>query len=100
MRVDKYGMGTSDLSVIQRSLNIIRTQLTQTDVETRMRASELMADASKGIIANARKLSAPPKRKLPKPTPIPKSKAKSYNQNPNDTVGYLKSPKPTAEKPR
>jgi hypothetical protein len=100
MRVDKYGMGQSDLSVIQRSLNIIRTQLTQTDAETRMQALELMADASKSIIASACKLSAPSKRKIPKPISIPKTKTGSHNRNPNDTVGYLKTPKPTAEKPR
>jgi hypothetical protein len=100
MRIAKYGMAQSDLSVIQRSLNIIRTQLAQTDAQTRLRALELMADASKSIIANARKLSAPKQRNMPKPMPIPKAKTGSYNRNPNDTVGYIKTPKPTAQKPR
>lgn len=100
IRVDKYGMVQSDLSVIQRSLNIIRTQLAQTDAHTRLRALELMSDASKSIIANARKLSAPKQRNVPKQIPIPKAKTGSHNRNPNDTVGYLKVPKPTAEKPR
>lgn len=100
MCVAKYGMAQSDLSVIQRSLNIIRTQLAQSNAETRMRALELMADTSKSIIASARKLTAQKKRTMPKPLPIPKSKPAAYNRNPNDTVGYVKTPKPTAEKPR
>ena len=100
VRIDKYSMTESDLSVIQRSLNIIRAQLAQTDAQTRLRALELMTDASKSIIANTRKLSAPKPRNMPKPMPIPKAKTGSHNRNPNDTVGYLKAPKPTAEKPR
>ena len=96
MHVAKYVMAQSDLSVIQRSLNIIRAQLAQSDAQTRMRALELMADVSKSIIASARKLTAQ-KRSMPKPLPIPKLKAAAYNRNPNDTVGYVKTPKSTAE---
>lgn len=67
-------MSKSDLTDIQRSLNIIRGELDKADWQTRLRALELMMATSQSVIAAARKLTAPKQKTVKKTVVVPKVK--------------------------
>ena len=67
-------MNKTALHDIQKTLNIIRTQIEAVDADTKWAALELMLASSASVVALAKKMTKPDKKTITRKISIPKTK--------------------------